>query len=79
MDEAVLPFVTVILPIRDEARRIRPCLAAVLAQDYPAERLEVLAVDGCSTDGTRAIVAELAGRDGRLRLLDNPAGTMPAG
>jgi GT2 family glycosyltransferase len=74
---ASLPLVTVILPIRNEARRIRACLEAVLAQDYPAERLEVLAVDGRSTDATRAIVAELAARDGRLRLLDNPAGIVP--
>jgi glycosyltransferase involved in cell wall biosynthesis len=72
-----LPLVTVILPIRNEARRIRDCLRAVLAQDYPADRWEALIVDGCSTDGTRAIVAELAAGDGRLRLLDNPAGIAP--
>lgn len=72
-----LPRVTVILPIRNEARRIHACLAAVLAQDYPANRLEVLAVDGCSTDATRAIVSELTQADPRLRLLDNPAGIVP--
>jgi len=28
----------------------------VLAQDYPADRMEVMVVDGMSTDGTREIV-----------------------
>jgi cellulose synthase/poly-beta-1,6-N-acetylglucosamine synthase-like glycosyltransferase len=59
-DGRALPLVTVILSIRDEERRIRVCLMAALAQDYPADRLEILAVDGRSTDATRAIVAELA-------------------
>jgi cellulose synthase/poly-beta-1,6-N-acetylglucosamine synthase-like glycosyltransferase len=76
-DDRAPPLVTVILPIRDEERRIRACLAAVLAQDYPSDRLEILAVDGRSTDATRAIVAELAAADPRLRLLDNPAGVVP--
>src|SRR5262245_39417386 len=76
-DDQALPLVTVILPIRDEERRIRACLTAALAQDYPADQLEILAVDGCSTDATRAIVAELAAADHRLRLFDNPAGIVP--
>jgi glycosyltransferase involved in cell wall biosynthesis len=46
----------------------------VLAQDYPAGRMEVLVVDGRSTDRTRAIVAELAAiaPRSRVQLLDNP-------
>ena len=75
-DEADLPFVSVVLPIRNEARRVRACLAAVLAQDYPADRLEALVVDGHSTDATRALVAEMA-TDPRVRLLVNPAGIVP--
>ena len=42
------PFVTVILPVRNEADFIERSLGAVLAQDYPAERMEVLVVDGGS-------------------------------
>ena len=40
--------------------------------------MEVLVVDGMSSDGTRALVAELAVADRRVKLLDNPAQTTPA-
>jgi len=66
------PTVTLIMPIRNEAGFIERSLGAVLAQDYPADRLEVLVVDGMSDDGTRQIVQRmLAGRP-NARLLDNP-------
>ncbi len=72
------PLVSVILPIRDEAPSVEETLRAVLAQDYPREQLEVLAVDGMSGDGTRDIVQRLAGQDPRLRMLDNPKRITPA-
>lgn len=50
------PLVTVILPIRNEARYIERCLDAVLTQTYPRDCLEILVVDGMSDDGTREIV-----------------------
>ncbi len=72
-----LPFVTVVMPIRNEADFIGRSLGAVLAQDYPRDRLEVLVVDGMSSDDTRQVVAEVAAADGRVRLLDNPARVVP--
>ena len=53
------PNVTIIIPIRNEADFIERSLSAVLAQDYPADRMEVLVVDGMSTDGTRELVRDL--------------------
>jgi cellulose synthase/poly-beta-1,6-N-acetylglucosamine synthase-like glycosyltransferase len=47
-----LPFVSVIVPVRNEERFIGPCLEALAAQDYPRERFEVIVLDGESTDGT---------------------------
>ena len=47
-----LPFVSILLPVRNEARYIVQCLKAVADQDNPSERMEVLAVDGASDDGT---------------------------
>jgi len=73
----MIPFVSVILPIRNEARTIRRCLEAIVAQDYPADRYEVIVVDGMSDDGTREIVREFCEGDGRVRMLDNPAGIVP--
>jgi|GEM_PF-1831842 succinoglycan biosynthesis protein ExoA len=46
------PRVTVVVPVRDEASRLGACLDAIAAQDLPRESVEVLVVDGGSTDGT---------------------------
>lgn len=53
---ANFPFVSVILPIRNEAAFIEESLGSVIAQDYPPDRMEVLVVDGMSDDATREIV-----------------------
>jgi len=73
------PFVSVVMPVRNEARYLGDALAAVLACTYPVDRMEVLVVDGGSTDGTIALVRAASERDGRVRLIPNPAGSTPAG
>ncbi|WP_345628966.1 glycosyltransferase family 2 protein [Rugosimonospora acidiphila] len=59
-------LVSVLLPVRDEAHRVRPCLQALLAQES-VPRLEILVLDDGSTDGTAEAVRALA--DDRVRLL----------
>ncbi|MEW4568934.1 glycosyltransferase family 2 protein [Tautonia sp. JC769] len=66
------PFVTVIVPVRNEEPFIARTLEQLMAQDYPTECFEVLVVDGRSTDATRSIVTSWAQRFPHLRLLDNP-------
>ena len=73
------PFVSVIVPCRNEARYIARCLDTILATDYPHDRLEVLVADGRSDDGTREIVSEYAARRPVVRLLDNPKRIVPTG
>lgn len=76
-------LVSVILPVRNEGDFIERSLGSVLAQTWLArhgpEALEILVVDGRSTDDTRERVAALAASrpDLRLRLLDNPGRTAP--
>jgi len=65
------PFVTVIMPIRNEAQFIAHSLGAVLAQDYPQDKLEVLVADGMSDDGTLEIIRTLPGSE-RVRIILNP-------
>ena len=54
------PFVTVIVPARDEAAVIESCLDALLNQDYPREQFEVLLVNDRSADSTGKIIAAYA-------------------
>jgi hypothetical protein len=61
------PSLSLIVPARDEEATIEAALASRLADDYPA--LEVVAVDDRSRDGTGAILARLAQRDSRLRVV----------
>ncbi|RZU52918.1 glycosyl transferase family 2 [Krasilnikovia cinnamomea] len=62
--------VAVLLPLRDEAHRVTPCLRALLAQTGVA-RLEVIALDDGSSDGTAEVVRAVAGD--RIRLLTGAA------
>jgi len=72
-----LPTISVVIPMRNEARFIADCLRAVLAQDYPSDLVEVLVVDGESEDDSRAIVEKYAAETGRVRLLRNPHRIVP--
>jgi cellulose synthase/poly-beta-1,6-N-acetylglucosamine synthase-like glycosyltransferase len=69
------PLVSVVIPAKNEEDHIEACLASVLAQDH--EDLEVLVVDGASTDRTCELVEAVAARDPRVRLLHNPRGIIP--
>ena len=76
---ADLPFVSVLMPVRDEGAYIAQSVASVLAQDYPADRLEVIVADGMSRDGTRETVELLARQHPHLRMIDNPRGIVATG
>jgi succinoglycan biosynthesis protein ExoA len=73
------PFLSVIVPVRNEAAHIAETLDQLLAQRYDPRRFEVLVADGGSTDNTRAIVAGYARRHAQVRLLDNPGRLSSAG
>jgi glycosyltransferase involved in cell wall biosynthesis len=79
VDASVLPMVTIVMPVRNEARYIASNLTAVLNQDYPADRIEVLVADGRSTDGTQEIVQSLSATSPTIRLIDNPGKIVAAG
>lgn len=66
------PIVSVVIPARNERRHIETCLASVVQQDYPADRLEVIVVDGRSDDGTRQwLMTEMKQRWPQVIVLDN--------
>lgn len=76
----MFPFISVIMPVRNEAGFIQMSLGAVLAQAYPHDRMEVILADGMSTDSTRQIIGEMASKtDIAVTVLDNPGKIVPTG
>src|SRR5262249_24228228 len=73
------PFLSVIVPVRNEARCIASTLEQLLEQDYPAARFEILVADGCSTDEPRQIVGTIAARHPNVRLIETPGMLSSAG
>ncbi len=53
------PSVSYIVCTKDNATIIRRCIQAIIEQDYPKERTEIIAVDGYSKDGTIEILKEI--------------------
>lgn len=79
-DSNEMPFVSVIMPVRNEADFIGRSLKAVLQQQYPHERLEIIVADGLSTDETIAQIAILhADADIPVRVVSNPERVAPTG
>lgn len=74
-----MPSVSVIVPVRNEARSIERTLRSLLTQDYPADRFEVIVADGFSTDATVPTVRRLQGEFPNLKLVYNPARFSSAG
>jgi len=69
-----LPTVSVLVPVLNEASYLAACLDAIFSQYYPPQLVEVLVIDGGSTDGSRDIVTSYRHRHPNLRLLVNPDG-----
>jgi succinoglycan biosynthesis protein ExoA len=63
--------ISVLVPVLNEERHIRETVAAMQAQRFDGA-VELLYADGGSEDRTREILLELASRDPRIRVFDNP-------
>ena len=72
-------LVSVVIPMRNEAEWLDRCLETVAAQDYPADLIELIVVDGMSDDGTYERLCERAQTEPRLRVLRNPDLIVPTG
>lgn len=62
-----LPFLSIIVPARNEERQIETCVRSLLGQRYPD--FEVIVVDDRSTDATAEILERLASKNSRLRVV----------
>jgi succinoglycan biosynthesis protein ExoA len=73
------PLVSVVIPIRNEASFIADLIGAILKQDYPIDRVEIIVADGLSSDGTREILAALQTEHPRLIVVENPGRIVSTG
>ena len=71
------PFISVIIPSRNEEQFIRKCLNSIIQQTYPMDKVEVLVVDGISSDKTKDVVKEYIQNHPFMKLLENPRKLTP--
>ena len=76
-----MPEVSVIVPCFNEEKTIVLLLDALYRQTQPRADLEIIIADGFSTDRTRTVIAEYQRThpDLSIRVVDNPARTIPSG
>lgn len=75
----ITPTVSIVIPCRNEQDYIGNALKSILAQEPPEGDFEVIVADGMSDDGTREVLTRLSAEDPRLRIIDNPNHSIPAG
>ncbi len=69
--------VSFVVPVRNEEECIGACLQSLVGQDYPVGDVEIIVVDGRSSDRTREIIEDTRLQNPHVRCLDNPAGIVP--
>ncbi|MFZ4591647.1 MAG: glycosyltransferase [Ignavibacteria bacterium] len=73
--DAELPFVSVLIPARNEERSIRECVESLLVQDY--KKFEVIVLNDNSEDSTGMILEELRNKYKELKVINGKP--LPAG
>lgn len=69
--------VSIICPVFNEEKYIEACIVSILEQDYPKEAIEVLFIDGNSTDNSTGIIKRYTAQYSFLKLLNNPERIVP--
>ena len=70
-------MLSVICPVYNEEKYIVSCIESILQQNYPREEMEILFVDGMSTDRTREIITACMVEYPFFRVIDNPEKIVP--
>lgn len=73
-----LPSVSIVVPAHNEERQIAGAIDALLAQDYPRDRLQILILSDASTDRTDEIVATYAAQGVELLRMAERSGKTKA-
>lgn len=71
-------IVSVVVPVYNEEKYIEKCIASLLLQDYPIEKMEWIFVDGCSKDKTVEILTSFQNQYSKLiKIFNNPKKIVP--
>lgn len=69
--------VSVICPVFNEEKFIEACIMSIIEQDYPQDAMEIIFVDGRSTDHTTDIIRRYMQDYPFMKLIDNPERIVP--
>lgn len=69
-----LPFISIIIPAKNEEKLIHKCITSLHQLDYPKDKMEIIIVDGLSTDNTRGVASEMG-----ATVINNPKQTVSPG
>ena len=72
LPDSDLPFVSIVVPVKNEAKVVGRLLSSISRLDYPASKRELIIVEDGSTDGTFEICEAYAGANGGVRVLRRP-------
>lgn len=71
-------IVSVVMPVYNEEKYIEKCINSLLQQDYPAENMELIFVDGCSDDCTLDLLKAYQKKyPSLIKVLNNPHKIVP--
>jgi cellulose synthase/poly-beta-1,6-N-acetylglucosamine synthase-like glycosyltransferase len=62
-----LPFISVLIPARNEEDNLERCIESVLANDYPKDKYEILCINDCSNDKTEKILKNYTAKHKNIR------------
>jgi glycosyltransferase involved in cell wall biosynthesis len=72
--------ISFVIPTLNASDTIESCLQSIVNQDYPKDKIEILIIDGYSSDNTVQLAKELTGKhDVSFKIYQNPNKTCEAG
>lgn len=73
-----LPYVSIIVPVKNEEKVVGRLLRAMLQLDYPSDKKEIIVVNDASDDKTGVICSEYAAKEPQIRIFNRPTSTTKA-
>lgn len=71
------PLISVVLAVRNEIEHLGAALESLAAQSCDGIDIEIIIVDGMSTDGSRSVAEDFCARHANARMVENPMQTAP--